>query len=61
MERIFWLDGWKGEEAKGGLYFRCNLKTHIKKVIDTGRKPVGITVDDDSFNIQILYEEEPDV
>lgn len=54
MELTFWKDG--DYIARGGYYFRSNLKEQIKMMIDTGKEPVGIKVDLDSFNLEVIVK-----
>jgi hypothetical protein len=53
-ELFFWKDG--DYDAQGGFYIRSELKTFINKLIETGRKPVGIKIDLESFNIEVFVE-----
>ena len=54
MEITFWKDG--DYIARGGFYFRSNLKEQMQMMINSGREPVGIKVDLDSFNIEIIVK-----
>ena len=56
MELIFWKDG--DYVARGGYYFRSNLKEQMQMMINAGKEPVGIKVDLDSFNIEIIVKED---
>ena len=51
-EMIFWKDG--DYDAQGGFYIRSELKTFINKLIEAGHKPVGIKIDLESFNVEVL-------
>ena len=53
-KKLFWLDEFSGE-AKGGLYFRCDLFKRVKKVEESGMKVVGIAIDD-SWDIELIIE-----
>ena len=52
--KLYWLEDWNGE-AKGGLYFRCDLFKRVKAVEVSGMKVVGIAIDD-SWNIELITE-----
>lgn len=54
MEHTFFKDG--EYEAIGGFYIRNNLKLFFQKLKETGLNPVGIKVDDESFNLEIIVE-----
>jgi hypothetical protein len=54
-EITFWTDG--DYIAKGGIYVRNNLKDFIKQLIESGLEPVGIKVDLDSYNLEIIVKE----
>ena len=56
MELMFWKDG--DYTAKGGFFVRNNLKEFMNKLIEAGYEPVGIKVDLDSFNIEIIVKED---
>jgi hypothetical protein len=55
-ELMFWKDG--DYNAKGGFFIRSELKTFIKKLIDAGHEPVGIKIDLDSFNLEVIVKAE---
>lgn len=54
MELIFWKDG--DYTAKGGFYIRNNLKEFLNILIEAGHEPVGIKVDLDSFNLEVIVK-----
>jgi len=54
MEIMFWKDG--GYTAKGGFYVRNNLKEFLNTLIEAGHEPVGIKVDLDSFNLEVIVK-----
>ena len=54
MEMTFWKDG--EYQAKGGVYFRSDIKDAIKMVIESGNEPVGIKIDPKDYTIEILVK-----
>ena len=52
----FWKDG--EYAAQGGYFVRNNLKEFIQKIIDSGKEPVGIIVDLESFNLEVIVKVE---
>jgi len=54
MELTFWKDG--DYTAKGGFYVRNNLKEFLNTLIEAGHEPVGIKVDLDSFNLEVIVK-----
>ena len=54
MEIMFWKDG--DYTAKGGFYVRNNLKEFLNTLIEAGHEPVGIKVDLDSFNLELIVK-----
>lgn len=58
MEMIFWKDG--QYLAKGGIYFRSDIKEAIKMVIESGKEPVGLKIDPNDYTIEILVKQEPE-
>jgi acyl CoA:acetate/3-ketoacid CoA transferase alpha subunit len=54
-EITFWKDG--DYIAKGGIYLRNDIKDFIKQLIESGYEPVGIKVDLESYNIEIIVKE----
>lgn len=52
---IFWLDG--SYCATGGYFVRNNLKDFFDKIIESGKEPVGIAVDLESFNLEVMVKE----
>jgi hypothetical protein len=53
-EMLFWKDG--DYEAKGGFFVRNDLKTFINELIEAGHEPVGIKIDLDSFNLEVIVK-----
>ena len=51
-ELYFFKDG--DYDAQGGFFVRSDLKVFINKLIEAGHEPVGIKVDLDSFNLEVL-------
>lgn len=51
---IFWKDG--DYEIEGTYFVNNDLKTFINKLIETGHEPVGIKIDQESFNLEILVK-----
>jgi len=51
-ELYFFKDG--DYDAVGGYYIRSEIKTFINKLIEAGHEPVGIKVDLESFNVEVL-------
>jgi hypothetical protein len=54
MEHLFFKDG--EYEAIGGIYIRNDLKKFFQTLIEKGLNPVGIKVDDESFNLEVIVE-----
>ena len=54
-EDIFWLDGFYGEVAQGGLFVRNDLFKFMERLRDSGREPVAIRVDG-SWNLEVLVK-----
>lgn len=57
-ELTFWKDG--DYVAKGGFFVRNNLKEFIKTLKDAGYEPVGINIDMDSLNLEIMVKAKPE-
>lgn len=57
-EITLWKDG--DYVAKGGFFIRNNLKEFIKVLIDTGYEPVGIRIDTDSYNLEVMVKVKPE-
>jgi hypothetical protein len=57
----FWKDG--EYAAKGGYFVRNNLKEFMNKIIESGKEPVGIILDLESFNLEVVVkvEEEDEI
>ena len=53
-EIIFWKDG--DYEAQGGFFVRNNLKEFMNTLIEKGYEPVGIKLDLQSFNLEIIVK-----
>jgi len=51
----FWKDG--DYAAKGGYFIRSDLKQFFGKLINEGLEPVGIIVDLESFNLEVIVKE----
>ncbi len=51
----FWKDG--SYNARGGYFIRNNLKEFFGKLIESGLEPVGIIVDLESFNLEVVVKE----
>jgi hypothetical protein len=51
----FWKDG--DYAAKGGYFVRSEIKTFLNKLVDSGLEPVGIIVDLESFNLEVIVKE----
>lgn len=51
----FWKDG--DYKARGGYFIRNNLKEFFGKLIDSGLEPVGLIVDLESFNLEVIVKE----
>ena len=56
QEIYFFKDG--DYDAQGGFFVRSDLKVFINKLIEAGHKPVGIKVDLESFNVEVLVAAE---
>lgn len=53
-EMVFWKDG--DYNARGGYFIRNNLKEFFQKLIQAGHEPVGIKVDLESFNLEVIVK-----
>lgn len=53
-ELLFWKDG--DYAAKGGYFVRNNLKEFMQKLIEAGEEPVGIKIDLESFNLEVIVK-----
>jgi len=51
----FWKDG--DYTVKGGYFIRSEIKTFLNKLVDNGLEPVGIIVDLESFNLEVIVKE----
>jgi hypothetical protein len=51
----FWEGG--GYNVKGGYFVRSEIKTFLNKLIENGLEPVGIIVDLESFNLEVIVKE----
>jgi hypothetical protein len=51
----FWKDG--DYNARGGYFIRNNLKEFFNKLIENGLEPVGLIVDLESFNLEVIVKE----
>jgi hypothetical protein len=50
----FWKDG--EYAAEGGYFIRNNLKEFMQMIIDSGKEPVGVIVDLESFNLEVIVK-----
>ena len=50
----FWKDG--EYAAEGGYFVRNNLKEFMQMIIDSGKEPVGVIVDLESFNLEVIVK-----
>jgi hypothetical protein len=59
MEEKKTIEFWKDGEyvAKGGYFIRSEIKTFLNKLIENGLEPVGIIVDLESFNLEVIVKE----
>ena len=59
MEEKKTIEFWKDGEyaARGGYFIRNNLKEFFDKLIENGLEPVGIIVDLESFNLEVIVKE----
>lgn len=53
---FFWADSEDGYSAEGGYYIRNDMKDFFKKLIESGKIPVGIVIDMDSYNVEVLIK-----
>ena len=53
-EIIFWKDG--EYVASGGYFVRKNLKEFINTLIESGYEPVGIKIDLESYNLEVMVK-----
>lgn len=54
-EKIFWIDGFNGK-AKGGYFIRNGLFEFMKRLEETGEKPVAIKIQD-GWNLEVICED----
>lgn len=54
MEHLFFKDG--DYEAVGGIFVRNNIKEFFNTLKAKGLNPVGLKVDDESFNLEVIVE-----
>lgn len=59
MEEKKTIEFWKDGEytARGGYFIRNNLKEFFGKLIENRFEPVGIIVDLESFNLEVIVKE----
>lgn len=50
----FWKDG--KYTAQGGYFIRNDLKDFLNRLIEAGKEPVGIIVDLESFNLEVIVK-----
>jgi hypothetical protein len=53
-ELLFWVDG--DYDAVGGYFIRNNLKEFFQKLYKAGKEPVGIRVDMNSLNLEVIVK-----
>ena len=53
---FFWKDG--NYNTRWGTFVRNGLKVVMNRIIENGGNPVGIVVDMNSFNLEILIEDD---
>lgn len=53
-EMVFWKDG--DYNARGGYFIRNDLKVFFNTLIDKGFEPVGIKLDLESFNLEVIVK-----
>lgn len=56
MEHTFWKDVDYDYEGVGGIFVRNDLKNFFSTLQEKGLNPVGIKVDSESFNMEIIVE-----
>lgn len=54
-EIFFWKDG-DYDIVSGGFFVRNDLKVFFNTLIDKGFEPVGIKVDLESFNLEVIVK-----
>ena len=54
-ERVFWLEG--EDDGAGGVFIRTELGPFFAKMLSQGMRPVGIVIDGDERNTQVLYKQ----
>lgn len=59
MEEKKTIELWKDGDynARGGYFVRSEIKTFFNKLIESGLEPVGIIVDLESFNLEVIVKE----
>ena len=59
MEENKTIELWKDGDytAKGGYFVRSEIKTFFNELIESGLEPVGIIVDLESFNLEVIVKE----
>jgi hypothetical protein len=53
---FFWIDSKEDYIAEGGYFVRNELKDFFKKLKEQGKVPVGIMVDMNSYNMEIIVK-----
>jgi acyl CoA:acetate/3-ketoacid CoA transferase alpha subunit len=53
-EITFWKDG--EYVAKGGYFIRNNIKEFINTLIESGYEPIGIKIDIESYNVEVMVK-----
>lgn len=53
-EMIFWKDG--DYNGQGGFFVRNDLKVFFNTLIEKGFEPVGIKIDLESFNLEVIVK-----
>ena len=53
MKKTYWLDKFEGK-VETGYFIRCDLAKQIEKFRKLGKEVVAITLDGDSWNIELI-------
>lgn len=62
-ELIFWKDMSENESfqpMKGGYFVKSDLKDFLNVLIKSGREPIGIKVDLENYNLEVIVKDNDD-
>lgn len=55
---FFWIDSKEPYVAEGGYFLSNELKDFFINLIESGKQPVGIVVDMESYLVEIIVKKE---